>query len=64
MNAKVPNLPSNIIQAPWSLLTELGRQQLALAARQHSERGPVLAAAFRCGHADAIRNDGQHEPPA
>ena len=37
MNATVPDtVPDNAAQAPWNLLTEFGRQQLAIAAQSAS----------------------------
>ena len=61
MNAKVPNLSSNnIIQAPWSLLTELGRQQLALATESigamYRAREVVRAVQQQAAHEASVRH--------
>lgn len=61
MNAKVPNLSSNdISQAPWSFLTELGRQQLALATESigamYRSREVVRAVQQQAAHEASVRH--------
>ena len=61
MNAKVPNmLTGGAAQAPWNLLTEFGRQQLAVAAQNASAlyraREVVGAVQQQAAHEASVRH--------
>lgn len=61
MNAKVPDMaPDNAAQAPWNLLTEFGRQQLAVAAQSASAmyraREVIRAVQQQAAHEASVRH--------
>lgn len=61
MNARVPDTaPGNAAQAPWNLLTEFGRQQLAVAAQSASAmcraREAIRAVQQQAAHEASVRH--------
>ncbi|MEO7401129.1 MAG: phasin family protein [Polaromonas sp.] len=61
MNARVPDTaPDNAAQAPWNLLTEFGRQQLAVAAQSASAiyraREVIRAVQQQAAHEASVRH--------
>lgn len=61
MNAKAPNMaPDGAPQAPWNLLTEFGRQQLAVAAQgasaMYRAREVIRAVQQKAAHEASVRH--------